>query len=47
MAAGRPAPLSMDFRVDALEARIKAKIESESGFADEATQAAKLTKIFT
>lgn len=36
----------MDVRVDALEARLKAKIESDSGFADEATQCVKLQRIF-
>jgi len=38
--------LSLEAKVDDLERRLKRKIESDSGFADEATQAAKLMQVF-
>jgi Ca2+-binding EF-hand superfamily protein len=37
---------SMDVRVDHLEQRLKAKVESDSGFADDATQCVKLQRVF-
>lgn len=36
----------IEVRVDAMEARLKAKVESDSGFADPATQCVKLQRIF-
>uniref|UniRef100_A0A7S1CH19 EF-hand domain-containing protein n=1 Tax=Bicosoecida sp. CB-2014 TaxID=1486930 RepID=A0A7S1CH19_9STRA len=40
------ASMGMDSKVDDLEARLRTKVESLSGFADEETQAAKLDAVF-
>lgn len=38
--------MSLDTRVDVLEGRLRAKVESDTGFADEATQCVKLQRTF-
>ena len=45
-ATDKPEPLSLDFQVDALQDRVRAKLESMTGFGDEATQAHELNKLF-
>jgi hypothetical protein len=42
----RPAPMPLDAKVDALQGRLRAKLESMTGFGDEATQAHELNKLF-
>lgn len=42
----RPAAMPLETKVDALQSRVRAKLESMTGFGDEATQAHQLNKLF-
>jgi len=46
MGSDRPAAMPLDSKVDALQSRLRAKLESMTGFGDEATQAHQLNKLF-